>query len=262
MTDFKKYKFDLIPSQLDERDYQVEAIYHTPISLPPSFNYLDEMNPPRDQGTQGSCSAMTAAAIKEWQERKELGYEGYISPQFIYNLRGNKPSEGMTPRDTMKILKNVGSLPETIYPYNSRKQITGGLKRKAYNFKIQGYGKINTIFCAKSALIADGPLYIGLPVYNPDNLKFWVQENPRQRMMGGHAVCVVGWTEDSFILRNSWGRSWGIDGHCFYPFDEWGAHWEVWSAIDADSCMNKLNEILELKVKKKKCWFKRIFGIK
>ncbi|MGE5255845.1 MAG: C1 family peptidase [Hyphomicrobiales bacterium] len=29
---------------------------------------------------------------------------------------------------------------------------------------------------------------------------------------GGHAICVVGYTADRFIIRNSWGTNWGDGG--------------------------------------------------
>lgn len=41
--------------------------------------------------------------------------------------------------------------------------------------------------------------------------------------LGGHAVCIVGYTEKNFIIRNSWGKEWGKDGFAFvsyqYAFD-------------------------------------------
>jgi len=253
----KNYKFDLIPSELDPNDYQVEAVYHTTIKLPETFDYIDELTPVRDQGEQGSCSAMSAAAIKEWQERKELGYEDYMSPQFVYNLRANKYSEGMTPRDTMKILNRVGIVPEKLYPYGSRATISNTLLKRASNFTIQGYAQVNSVFGAKASLISNGPLYIGLPVYNPKNPNFWHQEHFGQKMLGGHAVVIIGWNKNSFIIRNSWGKDWGFDGYCFYPFDEFGVHWEIWTTVDADSCMEKLDRMLNEKIshsKRKGCF--------
>lgn len=242
--DYRNYKFDLFPSELDHRDYNAESIYHTRIELPETFDYKHKLNPVRDQGRQGSCSAMTAAALKEIHEKKELGFKDYMSPQFIYNLRANKPSEGMTPRDTMKILHKHGVVPEQLYPYKTNKRITTELFNNAKNFRISGYAKVNCIYSAKSAILSDGLLYAGFPVYNPNNPMFWRQTNSSQPMLGGHAVAIVGWNKDSFIIRNSWGRDWGYNGYCYYPFEYWGEHWEIWTTIDKDSCMEKLEKML------------------
>lgn len=241
-----KYKLDLIPSPIDSRDYTADAIYYKTIKLPETLDYRSELQPIRDQGNQGSCSAMTAAVIKEWHEFKELGFNEYMSPQFVYNLRPNKPKEGMVPRDTMKILKNIGIVPEKIYSYGRQVQINNNLLEMASNFKIYGFSRINSIYAAKSSLISDGPLYVGFPVYSETRPKFWKQRNRSDKFLGGHAVAIVGWTKNSFIIRNSWGDSWGYSGYSYYPFNEWGSHWEMWSAIDADSCMKKLEHILSL----------------
>ncbi len=248
-----KHKLDLIPSPVDCRDYTVESIYYKTLRLPKTLDYRDILLPIRDQGRQGSCSAMTAAVMKEWHEMKELNFGGYMSPQFVYNLRPNKPQEGMIPRQTMKILRNKGIVPEKIYPYNSRHPINETMLQAASNFKISRYGRVNTIYGAKSALVSDGVLYVGFPVYSETNPKFWLQQNIHQEFLGGHAVAIVGWTKDSFIIRNSWGQSWGYGGYCYYPFEEWGSHWEIWSAIDADSCMEKLEEILKKNYLPKGC---------
>lgn len=257
----KKYKLDLLPSPVDCRDYMVDSIFYKTIKLPETLDYRTELLPIRDQGHQGSCSAMTAAVIKEWQEYRELEYVGYMSPQFVYNQRQYKHRQGMTPRDTMKILKEKGIVPEKIYPYGTRTKITQKILSLAQNFKIRAYGRINTIYSAKTALITDGPLYAGFPVYSEEKPKFWKQENLSQKSIGGHAVAIVGWTKDSFIIRNSWGVDWGYEGYCYYPFDEWGSHWEIWSTIDADSCMEKLEKMIKkYKSNRSKCFLKRIFN--
>ena len=237
------FKHSLQPSNHDHRDWNVDSIYYKAIKMPEKFDWLHKLNSIRNQGQQGSCSAMTAAVLKEIHERKELGYTGYMSPQFVYNLRSNKLSEGMTPRDTMRILQRTGIVLENQYPYGMGGTITRALRRDAGNFRIKHYAKVRDIFSAKAALMSDGALYTGFPVYNMGN-KFWRQETPNQQMEGGHAVAIVGWDKNGFIIRNSWGTEWGCNGYSYYPYEDWGMHWEIWTTIDDTSCQERLEEIV------------------
>ena len=42
-----------------------------------------------------------------------------------------------------------------------------------------------------------------------------------ERVVGGHAVCAVGYDDAKqwFIVRNSWGASWGDHGYFYMPYD-------------------------------------------
>lgn len=33
---------------------------------------------------------------------------------------------------------------------------------------------------------------------------------------GGHAVAVVGYKKGYWIIRNSWGSTWGVEGHVYF----------------------------------------------
>ena len=65
----------------------------------------------------------------------------------------------------------------------------------------------------------------------------WIKKD-NDTFMGGHAMTVVGYTEDSFIIRNSWGDLWGDKGYCYYNFSDWGAHWELWCVVDDKTYVN------------------------
>jgi len=42
-----------------------------------------------------------------------------------------------------------------------------------------------------------------------------------EQQVGGHAVLAVGYDQAkrAFIVRNSWGVSWGFGGYCWFPFE-------------------------------------------
>ena len=141
-------KYNIIPSPYDNRDWMAGSIYSDNIKLPKMVDLRNNLKIPRQQGSQGSCAAQSAACMKEWQEKKDVGYSDYMSPQFIYNNRKNQSSEGMYCRDVMKILYNIGSCYEKTYPYGTI-EIPEIIDQKAYleasNFKINSYAMVNTI---------------------------------------------------------------------------------------------------------------------
>ena len=206
--------------------------------IPNTLDYRNELNRIRDQGVQGTCFAQTAACVKEWQERKNNNFMGYFSPQFFYNNRYNKydidktNDEGMFSRDVMKLMKNVGICREDIYPYGKiedKSEILPEMYDDAKKNIIKSYAQVNSLKKLKESLYENGPCLIAFPVYNYSS-EFWLKQGSND--LGGHAVTVVGYTENGFIIRNSWGESWGNYGYSIYNYEDWGAHWEVWTVID------------------------------
>jgi len=226
MTEFL---LNLEESPEDLRDWHVSSFL---TSDNPSESYLcPNLLPARNQGKQGTCAAQTAACMKEWQENRDYGYSGYMSPQFVYNNRSNKTTSGMHSRDVMRILNSVGIVYEDDYVYGSTTDFSPALLDMAKNHVISGYAKVDSIEELKSSLKQNGPCLIAFPVYNHGE-RMWIPDGVRQ---GGHAMTVVGYDKDGFIIRNSWGPGWGQGGNCVYPYTEWGHHWEIWTTVDAKS---------------------------
>jgi len=226
------FVLNIEPSPKDDRDFLVSKVYASSVVIPGIVDHRRKLLDIRNQGNQGTCAAQSAACMKEWQEGRDIGLQSHLSPQFVYNNRENKKSEGMYGRDVMRILSEVGIVLEREYPYRTKRKINKTLLARARRFTIAGYAKVNSIDELKRALIDNGPCYIAVPVYD-DGIRMWKQKHLNQKQTGGHAMCLVGYNKDGFIIRNSWGTRWGNSGYCIFPYKDWGCQWEVWTTIDA-----------------------------
>lgn len=202
---------------------------------PDTLDLRDGMPKVRNQGSRGTCSAFAGAALKEYHEYTDSGanYFNYMSPEFLYYYRMNKPAAGMYGRDVMEILRKCGIAPEVSYQYisdESKPAPSDEVSDEARKYTIEAYAAVESIDDLKHALNAYGVCWISFPVYT-SRPEFW-RSKVGEASNGGHAVAVVGYNKDGFILRNSWGREWNGDGHVVYPYSDWNSHWEVWSAVD------------------------------
>lgn len=234
----QQFELGALQSPDDFRDHIAEQRIRSRLvqSLPESLNLSNDMLDVRNQGHQGTCAAQTAAAIREWQETREMGLSEYLSPQFVYNLRSNYPSAGMYGRDAMNILLKHGICRDQTYKYGiveKSSDIPESVKKESKNHVIKEYARVTTQTGLKRCLFESGPCYISFPVYNYGG-RFWYQTSD-EKMIGGHAVTVVGYNKLGFIIRNSWGSSWNTDGYTIYTYEDWGRHWEIWTVLDADT---------------------------
>jgi C1A family cysteine protease len=237
---WKNYRFDAKLLSRKKTVTHAENIYpNSRDLLPKTLDYRNKLQPIRDQGAEGSCVAQSAAAMKEWQELKDVDLNTYLSVQMIYDLRSNRPQDGMVVGDAMDILKVHGICYEKTYPYgNSKKKenIPAEIFTEAANYKILGCAKVNTIDTCKTALYKNGPCLLVVPVYNVGP-KIWVPDKPTSKPDGGHCMTIVGYDDDQkyFIVRNSWGTNYADRGYTYFPYSDWGRQYEVWTSLDAES---------------------------
>jgi len=185
------YKLNALTSPEDPRDYQAESIFPPDLSLPKTFDPRSKMLDIRNQGVQGSCVAEATAALKEIQEKKNVNFEEYMSPQFVYNNRMNRPADGMYTRDSMNILYKIGVVPEQEYPYGKIEgpdKISPNVFEKAKNYKALGYAYVNTVDVAKAAIFRSGACVFTVPVYQTSP-QIWRPSKQSEISSGGHAMC-------------------------------------------------------------------------
>ena len=246
------YILNLKQSPDDGRDFifKNENIDTFKNTFPVELDLRNDLMPVRNQGSQGTCYAQSAACMKEWQEKHNYDNNDYFSPQFFYNLRSNKydddqnNDEGMYGRDVMVLLKKYGICSEQLYPYGKiedRSDISNNVYEEAKSHLIKAYAKVTDLEKTKRSLCENGPCFITFPVYNYTS-EFWKETDKTKKRIGGHAVVLVGYTSEGFIVRNSWGLKWGENGYGIYKYEDWGAHKEIWTIVDEKTPLEKIQE--------------------
>lgn len=200
----------------------------------------------RNQGKRPTCASFVAAAIR--QAQLEADFE--FSPEFIYHHRSNNNTEGMYPRNVFSIMQKIGIVPEEKYKYNTNSPPSREVIDLAKRYKITEYMRIKSIESVKRALVELGPCFLLLPQYNHDTY-FWRDTNINKRgsisTPMGHAVTIIGYTLEGFILLNSWGENYGINGTVVYPYTEWNmgeCPWECWACTTNLISSRKYNDEL------------------
>lgn len=249
MTDFRwglGYKRD----KPDERDFKFKVSREDIATLPPVV-ILPDKTGIRNQGGLGCCGGF--AGEENFKLRNFLATGTYFngSPLAIYYWAreldgaenedaGNvKEDAGTYLRTVAKVLATKGVPPEPDWPYIESKfavkppanVVADAAKCTAKQYyRVDGSSPQETLTNIKVALASQYPVttafnnampvMFGFDVYN--NF-FGINSSGNMPMgsgglAGGHAVCVIGYSDThknldgslgALLIKNSWGRSWG-----------------------------------------------------
>ncbi|MCK9433180.1 MAG: C1 family peptidase [Candidatus Omnitrophica bacterium] len=223
-----------LPDIPDERDFLYSAI-RPRVKLPAKVDLRQNCSPVEQQGELGSCTANALAGNLEYLDRLPDLRQPDVSRLFIYyNEREIEGSEdydsGASLRDGIKTLKKTGCCWEKTWPYKinlfDRKPPLRCYK-EAKNHRIQSYHRINNLNEMLTCLAQGYPFVFGFTVYesfeSPKVARTGIASMPKkkERALGGHAVMAVGYNrkEKRFLVRNSWGEEWGMEGYFTLPFE-------------------------------------------
>ena len=219
--------FGYVPSVLDGTEIILGEGSFASLPMPKEYSYIDYMSPVLDQGSTSTCVPHAISAVYDYYNAMNgicdpasgKFISKHIAIQQIYNAKTNK-GDGMSYKEALEFCKNKGVLTENEY----RKKTPGALPTKIMN-----YGKIVKMDAIKKSLLINGPVLIATYVRNMNNANFWEGND----FYGGHATCLVGYSdiEKAFLLRNSWGKNFGIGGYTWFPYDDYDQILEAWAII-------------------------------
>eukprot|EP00405_Crypthecodinium_cohnii_P018445 CAMPEP_0206477622 /NCGR_PEP_ID=MMETSP0324_2-20121206/35513_1 /ASSEMBLY_ACC=CAM_ASM_000836 /TAXON_ID=2866 /ORGANISM="Crypthecodinium cohnii, Strain Seligo" /LENGTH=292 /DNA_ID=CAMNT_0053953663 /DNA_START=84 /DNA_END=962 /DNA_ORIENTATION=- len=228
------------PDYPDHRDRQLVLVKEKDQDLPSS----KDLRPKEhfeiyDQGDLGSCTANAICGAFHFDQVQEGLVEFVPSRLFVYyNERRMEipPGEqdydsGAYLRDGIKTVCQIGVCDEKTWPYNTdefTKKPTSASYTEATKNKALEYASVAQDLEQMKLCIASGiPFVFGFTVYS----SFFSRETALNGTMkmptssdtvaGGHAIMAVGYDDSKkvFIIRNSWGSSWGDKGYFYMPYD-------------------------------------------
>lgn len=232
----KVQKYGWKPDLPDHRDHLYAAPPAVLLALPSSIDLRSQCPAVYDQSDLGSCTANGIGAAIEFDQIKEkLPHVWVPSRLFIYYnervIEGSvKIDAGAQIRDGIKSVVAQGICSEELWKYDITKFAKKPPAKCYTNAKthlVTSYMRVTqTLSQMKGCLAAGFPFIFGFSVYE----SFESQEvartgilnmpGPKEQMIGGHAVICVGYDDKTqrFLIRNSWGSSWGMSGYFTIPY--------------------------------------------
>lgn len=178
--------------------------------LPKEYSYMDDLPPVLNQGSDPICVPCSLSAWLNWKTNVSRGIVK-DNGVMVYNLFDNAGgcNDGMKCKDA--------------YDY----MVEHGVKSKAGILKMSRYFSVRSWYSLRHAIVSNGPCVVVLPICNEHSETFWKGGH----IKGYHAVAAVGYDENGFIIRNSWGESFGYKGHTHISNDDVQKCKEMWTFV-------------------------------
>lgn len=231
---------NLIPSRDTEGDWSVDqaltaGALRAPAALPSKVDLRQVWWAVGDQGSTGSCVGWaTADGLMRYLLVKagRLDKGQLLSPRFVW-MASKETDEFMARPETfieeagtslkaaMDIARKYGVVVDSMLPFKINTLMYVGSENDLYaaasTRRAANYFNLRKNLPQWKSWIANsGPILAGVGVDatwdNAASTKGKLDQFQPATVRGGHAVCIVGYTADRFIIRNSWGTAWGDKG--------------------------------------------------
>jgi hypothetical protein len=249
-----KRKLDAVPDRIDVRDWFYEPTLRP---LPGQIVNIDYVPEILDQGTEGACTGFALSAVVNYQlaQRNLITHrnrERAVSPRMLYEMARRydewpgEEYEGSSARGAMKgwVAHGVCKRSSWQDDWHGLQYFSYALANEAQRTPGGAYYRVmhRNIRDMHAALHEVGILYATLMVHEGWNepgpmttkITFFLSDNLQDRELpiitrkgradSGHAVAIVGYTQDGFIIQNSWGEGWGSGGFALLPYEDWMLH--------------------------------------
>ncbi len=240
-VDVKPFVLNCVPSINPEDDWTFEDAIDAGVvdlapTIPLSTDHRKSWWKINNQGKTGACVGFaTAYGVLRWHYVKANKIKKTDLPSARFIWMANKETDEITRYPTtfletagtqtklaLNVAQKYGCVLEGDLPMkgNLSKMSRAAFYSKATKMRIASYHNLRRNLDEWRRWLAfQGPILTRLGVDNTwdratstgGHLDKYLPNTVR----GGHAVCLVGYKSDYFIVRNSWGENWGDNGFAY-----------------------------------------------
>ena len=235
------------PSRDTQHDWQFEhavaarTLTRARVRIPASKDLRENWWKVGDQGDTGSCVGWASVdSVLRWHfiKAKRLKKDQLLSVRFqwmasketdVFTHRATTFIEeaGTSLKSALDIARKYGSVEESVLPFSGTLSTldeevfyaTAATRKISSYYSLINGNKLNNF---RNWIARNGPILTRLDCDSSwDNIKRngKLASYDAESADGGHAIALVGYTQDYFIVRNSWGTSWGDKGFAYASND-------------------------------------------
>ncbi len=213
-------------------------------TAPDRLDLSSKLPPVRSQGGTSTCVswAATYAAASFALRARGLGSALTLSPSFTYNQvsRDQWCGRGTTISATLNLLRDVGALPIEEFAFDGGwcgRQPTAAELERAKQFRIKSWAAFDSTSLdkVKEQLARGVAVIFGMSLTRKmDALRGDAILEEDDIPGEGHAMVAVGYDDAkrAFLVRNSFGQSWGNKGYGWFGYDFWKRNVRVGYVIE------------------------------
>lgn len=237
-----------LPSQDQEQDWMINTaresgLYAAAALLPESVDLREPWWGIGNQTSTGACVGWAISdSVLRWHLVKagRLPQDKTLSVRFVWmaakeqDEQTSRPTtfverEGTTLKAGLTVVQKYGVVPDDFLPIDSGSLYQGSadvLYAVAAKFRVTAYFNLRVHTESwREWLFNNGPILARIDV--DDN---WMDAKKLKGKLNkyndkihdsnsGHAIALVGYTSDTFIVRNSWGSGWGDKGYGYLSLE-------------------------------------------
>ncbi len=236
------YRSDKTENDWTLRKAALRKEFRTLRKIPEAVDLRENWWKPGNQGSTGSCVGWSLGdGVLRWHfvKKRKLQHNEKLSVRYIW-MASKEIDElhewpstfiddaGTTLKTALDVARKFGCIKEADLPFNGDMsmiaedrfyKLAGKMKIKSY-YNLMRSGKDSLAAIRKWIGSGKGPVFLCVNADKTwDNAKKTeghLHKFIKPKEEYGHAVCIVGYTPDYFIIRNSWGTSdWGDNGFAY-----------------------------------------------